>query len=380
MTAETYCSASSLVTTPSATSRVRVQRPHGRLSQNPLDHQRLRVRRIVLLVVAESPVPDEIDDEVVPELGPVGERQPHCRDGRLGIVGVDVHDRDVEALREIARVPSRPALGRVRRIPDLVVGDQMQRPAGRIALERLEIQRLGDDALPGEGCVTVDENRKRDRRIVDTRTGRSVRLLGSRPALDDGVRSLEVTRVRHDDDVDLSELGQAGTRRGEMVLHVAGATLGIDHECIRRALPFELAEDLLIGATDGVHESVQPPSVGHADHDLVRSTGRRERNRSVEHRDERLEPLERELLLAEKRPAQILLEALGLGEAAEKRTLFLRVERLPEPAGLDRLAEPDAFCVIRDVLDLVGHRTGVHVPKSGKCLEKRLSVDIKTEE
>ena len=178
--------------------------PHGRLLLDPLDHQRLRVRRVVLLVVAEAAVADEVDHEVVAELGPVGEREPDGGERRLGVVGVDVHDRDVEALGEVARVPGRAALGRVGRVPDLVVRDQVQRAAGRVPLERLEVERLGDDALAREGGVAVDQHGQRHRRIVEAGAAGAVGLLGAGASLDDRVGGLEVARVRDDRDVDLA--------------------------------------------------------------------------------------------------------------------------------------------------------------------------------
>ena len=189
---------------------------HRRLALDPLDHQRLRVRRVVLLVVAEAPVADEVDHEVVAELGAVGEREPHGRERRLGIVGVDVHDRDVEALGEVARVPRRAALGRVGRVADLVVRDQVERAAGRVALERLQVERLGDDALPRERRIAVDQDGQRDRRVVDAGTDGAVGLLGPRAALDDRVGGLEVARVRDDRDVDLAGRrdARAGRRAG----------------------------------------------------------------------------------------------------------------------------------------------------------------------
>ena len=110
-----------------------VELPHGRMRVDLLDHQRLRVRRLVLLVVTEPPVADEVDHDVLAEAAPVRHRQPGGGDRRLGIVGVDVDDRDVEALREIGRVPRRAALVRIGREADLVVRDQVQRAAGRIA-------------------------------------------------------------------------------------------------------------------------------------------------------------------------------------------------------------------------------------------------------
>ena len=98
-----------------------------------LGHERLRVRRLVLLVVAEAAVADEVDDDVVPEALAERHREPRGRDGGLGIVGVHVDDRRVEALREVARVARRAALRGVGREADLVVRDQVQRAAGRVA-------------------------------------------------------------------------------------------------------------------------------------------------------------------------------------------------------------------------------------------------------
>ena len=53
-----------------------VDGPDGRLALDPLDHQRLRVGRVVLLVVSESPVSHQVDHEVVTELGAVGQSRP----------------------------------------------------------------------------------------------------------------------------------------------------------------------------------------------------------------------------------------------------------------------------------------------------------------
>ena len=152
----------------------------------------------------EAAVADEVDHEVVAELRAVGESEPDGGQRRLGIVGVDVHDRHVEALREVARVAGRAALGRIGRVADLVVRDQVQRAARRVALERLQIERLGDDALAGEGRVTVDQHGQRDRRIVDAGAARAVGLLGARATFDDRVGGLEVARVGDDRDVDLA--------------------------------------------------------------------------------------------------------------------------------------------------------------------------------
>ena len=93
-------------------------------------------------------------------------------------------------------------------------------------------------------------------------------------------------------------------------------------------LALELAEDHLVRPPDDVGEHVQPAAVGHADHDLVRSVLRGQLERLVEHRDHHVEPLDRELLLAEERPAQVALEAFHLGEPREQPALLVGVERL----------------------------------------------------
>jgi hypothetical protein len=93
--------------------------------------------------------------------------------------------------------------------------------------------------------------------------------------------------------------------------------------------------------------------VRHAHHDLVRSRLRRELDRLVEHRDERVEALERELLLPEERLPQVRLESLCLRQPRQERALLVRRQRRAVAAGLDRLPQPDALVVVRDVLDLV---------------------------
>ena len=82
---------------------------HGRVLCDRGGEERLRVRRLVLLVVPVPAVADEVDDDVVAEARAVGEREPDRGERRLRVVGVDVDDRAVEALREVARVARRAA-------------------------------------------------------------------------------------------------------------------------------------------------------------------------------------------------------------------------------------------------------------------------------
>ncbi len=276
-----------------------VQLPNRRMRVDLLDHQRLRVGGLVLLVVTEAAVADEIDQDVLAEAAPVGHRQPHGGERRLRVVGVDVDDRNVEALGEVRRVARRAPLVRIGGEPDLVVRDQVERAAGRVAREIVEVEGLRDDPLPRERGVAVQQDRQRHRGVVRAVPGRAIGLLGPSPALDHRVDGLEVARIRNQAHAHLAVGRRARPVRREVVLHVAGPAFGIEGDSLDRPLAFELAQDVLVGHADRVGEHVQATAVRHPEDDLVRARFGGELDRLVEHRDHHVETLERELLLTE---------------------------------------------------------------------------------
>ena len=164
--------------------------------------------------------------------------------------------------------------------------------------------------------------------------------------------------------------------RGEVVLDVAGASLVVRDHGVDRPLAFELAQNRLVGEADRVHEHVQAAAMRHADHDLVRSGAGGDLDRLVEHRHHRVQALDRELLLAEERAAEVLLEPLDAGERLQQADALFRLQRLPVAARLDRLPEPDPLGVIRQVLDLVGHRAGVDLAQRRERFLQRLAGDV----
>ena len=119
----------------------------------------------------------------------------------------------------------------------------------------------------------------------------------------------------------ISPAGAARALGAEVVLDVAGAALGIGGDCLEGPLALELAQDRLVGAADHMGQHVQPAAVGHAEHDLVAALLCGEGDRLVQHRHHHVQSLDRELLLAEERPAQVALEALDLGQPLEQRRL-----------------------------------------------------------
>ena len=302
----------------------RVEVADRRLLLDLRRHLGLRVGGLVGLVVAEAAVADQVDQDVVAELLAEREREPDGGDAGGHVVGVDVDDRDVEALGEVRRPAGRARVVRVGGEADLVVLDQVQRAADRVAVERLQVERLRHHALAGEGGVAVQDHRDRGV-VVEVRVRALARRLDrARGALDDRADVLEVARVGLEPDEDRGLVGQlVGALGAVVVLDVAGAALRDRGHGLDRGRALELAEDRLVRAADGVGEHVEPAAVGHPDHDLARAVGGRELDHLVEHRDGHVQALDRELLLAQVGLVHEALDRVDLGQAAQQRALLL---------------------------------------------------------
>ena len=338
-----------------------VELPRGGQRLDPLVHHRLGVGRLVALVVPEAPVADQIDQHVLVESVPVGHRQPHRAEARLGVVAVDVDDRDVEALGQVGRVAGRARVVHVGGEADLVVGDDVERAAGAVPLERAQVERLGHHALAGEGGIAVDGDRQRRGGVVMGVAPAALGLLGPGPAVHD-----RAPRTRGG-----SGLGDRVTVI-DLLLPVRYAPSapwwyftspvppsGVSCPASTWRPPSNSAKIVSYGRPDRVGQHVEPPAVRHADHDIARAALGRALDREVEHRHQHVDAFDREPLLAEIGLVQELLERLDLGEPLEQLPLLVGRHRLAVGAALDLPAEPDPLLVGRDVLDLVGHGAAV---------------------
>ena len=97
-----------------------------------------------------------------------------------------------------------------------------------------------------------------------------------------------------------------------MVLHVSRSLNGV-----RIHVAVELTEDVVEGLTDDVGQDVQAAAVRHPHHRFDHALVRGELEDEIEHRDERLGPLERETFLSRVLGLKELLERLGGVEAVE---------------------------------------------------------------
>ncbi len=340
---------------------------------------RLRVGGLVGLVVAVAAVADHVDDDVAAPALAVGHRQAHRRGAGLDVVGVDVDDRHVEALRHVGGVGGRAGVLGVGGEADLVVLDHVDRAAGRVALQRLQVERLGDHALAREGGVAVQQDRHRALRFVLDPRALEVGLDEARGALDHRVDELEVARVGVEADGDLLALaGLIDALVAVVVLDVAGAAVrdpgdGLDRVDLLGAL--ELGQDRLDRAAEVVGEDRQPAAVGHAEDDLLGLAAVGEGDQLVEHRHDHVEPLDREDLLAQVGLLDEALELEDVDQPHQQAAFLVLGERLAVGAGLDHLAQPGALLVRGEVLELVGDRAAVGLAHAGQRLQQGLAGD-----
>ena len=317
------------------------------MRRNLLVHQRLRERRLVAFVVPVTPVADQIDQEVALESAAVFPREPCSFEAGRWIVGIDVHDRDLEPAGESARVAGAVGLvGRCREA-ELIVRDDVNRSTGVVAVEAGKIERLRDDALTGKRGVAMDQHRQR-RGTAETRRAAlvGVRARGARHSHDHRIHRLQMARVgghRHE-----RMAARARRPRARVVLHVSHPS-EVHAKPLGENRILELGEDLRVRLLEDVREHVQPAAVRHADDRVASSRVGRSRDDLVEHGHEHVEPFERETRLAGEGPLQESLEHFDLRDPIEERFGARRIERWQKAAGLGRVSQPVALLGHEDV-------------------------------
>ena len=115
---------------------------------------------VVGFVVAVATVADEVDDDVGVEALAILGGDGGDAHGGVGVFAVDVEDGDGQALGEVGGEAGGVRLFGVGGEAEEVVGDDVHGAADAVAGEGGHVERLGGDALAGEGCVAVEDDGK----------------------------------------------------------------------------------------------------------------------------------------------------------------------------------------------------------------------------
>ena len=136
---------------------IEVALAHRRAVLDRLVHPRLGERRLVPLVVPPAAETVHVDHDVTMKSGAEIQRQIHYLRNRFRILAVHVEDGNLQHLRHVAGIRAGPPLLRRRREAELVVDDDVDRPAHGVPGQLAQIQRLLHDPFTGKGRIAVDQ-------------------------------------------------------------------------------------------------------------------------------------------------------------------------------------------------------------------------------
>lgn len=107
-----------------------------------------------------SPVPNQINHNVLLELITELNSNPHHSIHKVRIISIDVDDWRFDCLCHFCTVKSRSALHWDRRKPNLVVDNDMHTALDAVAIQILHLQMLIDNTLPSDRSVSMNDNSK----------------------------------------------------------------------------------------------------------------------------------------------------------------------------------------------------------------------------
>src|SRR5439155_17644440 len=143
--------------------------------------------------------------EILAELRAIFDRQADDLDARLCIVGVDVNDRNLEALGEIAGVARRPRIDRIGGESNLIIENDVQCSAGAEAGQPREIELLGHHAFTGKGSIAMHTDWQHGSFVAVAVP--SDHLASAGDSLQHWIHYLEMARVRNQNHLELATTG-----------------------------------------------------------------------------------------------------------------------------------------------------------------------------
>ncbi len=231
-----------------------VNLPGGRMGLDFPVPQRLGNRGIVNLTVPMPAIADEIDHDGRAECVAIIQRDPAHPNDALKILGIDMENRNRQALGDIGTKPRRVAVARRGCKPDQIVHDDVHGTADVIARQLRHIQSLRPDALAGERRVAV--HRDFEHLLAPLRS--APLLLGARAAHGNRIDGFQVAGIGNQMHLDLMSIGGKEIACSSHVVFYVAATQDAPRIDI-----LEAGENLGSRAAHDVHHHVQPAAMAH---------------------------------------------------------------------------------------------------------------------
>lgn len=327
----------------------------GLVVLDALVHEGLGERGLIRLVMSVLSVADEINDDVVLELGaPVSGKLANEGDG-LNIIGVDVEDGGVDGLGNIGTVGSRSGEAGIGGETNLVVDNQVDGTTSGEGRKRVESETLVDDTLGGKGSITVKEDRHGGLVVALVVI---IVLDSTRLAQDNRVLGLQMGRVGDERELDtLARGGRALEVHTKMVLDVTRSLVG--------ALGTgEFAEDGLVGLSDDVGQDVETTTMGHTNDNVLDAIVNATVDEGLHTGNKGFATFETESLIVGVLAGKECLEARTPDQAVENAALF--VDGVLEGRGdLKALPKPITASAVGNVDELDTKGSRVDVLKGG---------------
>ena len=313
-----------------------------------------------MAVAAEA---DEVDHHILAELPAVLGGQLCGVHHGLGVLAVHVQDRHHEHLGNVRGIARGAGVLGQCRVADLVVDDDVDGPAGPVAVELGHVQGFGHHPLAGEGRVAVDQ--KRQDLFVGPAAGEL--LAGAGKALHHGVYDLEVARVVHQEQAHIAPVrGPDVAQIAVVVFDVAGTD-----EVFRVVAVFKLAEDVRERLADDVGLDIEPAAVGHAEDDLPAARMGGLLHEDIQGRNEGIPALQGKARHADVLRVQELLEDAALDELFQDAALRGRVEGRLVAHGLHAVDQPAALVRVLQVHELHPDRVAVGLAEARQDVPQR---------
>ena len=297
--------------------------------------------------------------------------QPRHLETRHGVVGIHMHDGHFEPFGQVAGVKRATGVAGQGGKADLIVGNDVDGSASRVAIQIGKVKRFGHGSLAGEGGITVDLDGER---LLRLKAGRTT-LGGGRPsrprhARHERVNQLQMAGVGRNFDVEHDPIA-AGPNpiRPFVIFHVArlpqipfiGGVANIADGV------FELAQNIAVKFVQDVRHHVETAAMSHPNQDGFDRESGGLQNHLVQNRDEHVYPFDGKPLFPDKRFVQKLLKHLHFDEPLEQPNgvVAVGVERLAEAAGFGRFAQPCPLLRVAQVVVVVADAAAVHLAQAG---------------